>query len=101
MFLLPGFQGDVTPEPAALEDEARGRGQLANIFPQNPPRFPGVNPIARERLLAAVYRREQLAPDLTLLIDLEQVFVYSAAEEFVFPCGQRRPDPKAGMKFCL
>ena len=101
MFLFPRFQGDVIPEPSTLEDEARGGGKLANIFPEDPPGFRRGNSIRGYLLRGVGGGRQQFAVHLAVRVDLEKILVYSAAKEFVFPCGQRRADPESGMQFRL
>ena len=100
MLIFARFQGDMMPEPATFKNQARGRRELANILAQRPPRFRGEDSVTRGRPLR-VRCRQQFAPHLAMPIDLEKVFVYSAAQEFVFPRGQRRSDPKTGIKFGL
>ena len=39
MFLFSRLQDNVTSQPAALEDQARGGRELANVFAEKPPRF--------------------------------------------------------------
>ncbi len=101
MFLFPGFQGDVIPEPATLEDEAGGGGKLAKIFPENPAGFRRGNSIRRDLLPGVRVRRQQPARYLAVAVQLEKILVYSAAKEFVFPRGQRWADPKSRMQFRL
>ena len=101
MFGCTRFQGDMVPEPATFEDQARGRCELANILAQKPPRFLGEDSVTPGRPVRVRRRWQQFAPHLAMPIDLEKVFVYSAAKEFVFPRDQRRSDPKTGVKFGL
>ena len=101
MFGCARFQGDMMPEPATFEDQARGRCELANILAQKPPRFLREDPVAPGRFLRVNRRRQQSAFRLAMPIDLEKVFVYSAAKEFVFPGGERWSDPETGIKFGL
>jgi len=97
MFLFSGFQGEVIPEPATLEDEPRSGGQLAKIFPENPTGFRRENSIRRQVLPGVRAGRQQPALHLAVRIELEKTLVYSAAKEFVFPRGDRRSDPKSGI----
>ncbi len=41
LLLFARFQGDMTPEPATLENEARGGRKLTNVFPEKSPPFLG------------------------------------------------------------
>ena len=101
MLIFARFQGDMMPEPPTLKNQARGRRELANIFAQKPPRLLGEDSVTPGRPVRARRRWQQFASHLAMPIDLEKVFVYSAAKEFVFPRGQRRSDPKTGIKFGL
>lgn len=101
MLLFARFQTDVTPEPALLEDEPRGRRQLANIFPKNPPRFLGEDSITGGRSVRVSSSWQQFALDLAPLINCEKVFAYPAAEKFILPLGQRRPNSKDGIESSL
>src|SRR3954466_4742901 len=101
MLLLPQFQGNVTPQPAALEHQPRGGCELAKILPKESSRFLRQDSVRRRELVCVRRGRQKLTVHLAVPIDLEKIFVYSATKEFVFPPGQRRTDPKTGIEFCL
>ena len=68
MMLGPaGFEKNMPRHPAALEDEPRRRGELANVFAQKPHRFAGKNSVGAH-FGASWVRSQQIALDLAALI---------------------------------
>ena len=98
MLRFSRFQGDMVSEPATLEHQARGGRELADIFPQNPPGFLREDSVRRGGFVRG---RQQFALHSAMAVDLEKIFVYSAGKKFVFPRGEGRPNPEAGMEFIV
>jgi hypothetical protein len=100
MLRFSWLEGDVIPEPATLKNKPGGGGELAKIFPKEPPVFVGHDSVRRRGIVGPAGRQE-CAFHMTLGVNREKVFVYSAAKKFVFPLGQRRADPKSGLELRL